>query len=127
MKTRLENLSAFEKAFFTAAFWTADENAPGGVDYRDAGNASELWERLHPVNKKTLLFALHNWKAENASLLEQAGNDEQNGHDLFLTQGGHGSGFFDRGYGETGEKLTAAAHSFGEYTCTIDDEGVFIE
>jgi len=127
MKTRLENLSSFERGFFTAAFWTADENAPGGMDYRDTGNASDLWERLHPINKKTLLYALRNWRVENYDLLEQAGDDEQNGFDLWLTQSHDGSGFWDRGYGEVGDKLTEAAHLFGSYDCTIDEEGVFIE
>jgi hypothetical protein len=122
-----EQLHAFERAFFTAAFWTADDDAPGGMDYRDTGNASDHWERLHPVNKKTLLYALHNWKTENAELLAKAGDDEQNGHDLWLTQGGSGVGFWDRGYGEFGDKLTENAEAFGPYECLIDAEGVFVE
>ena len=122
-----DKLPAFERGFFTAAFWTADDDAPGGMDYRDTGNAADLWERLHPVNKKNLLYALHDWQSLNLELLEQAGTDEQNGQDLWLTQAGHGVGFWDRGYGEIGDKLTEAAHLFGPYECTIDAEGVFIE
>jgi len=126
MKTKLEHLPAFERGFFTAAFWTSDENAPSG-DYRESGNASDHWKRLHPVNKKTLLYALHNWKTEHAELLEQAGDDAQNGHDLWLTQAGHGCGFWDRGYGELGDQLSARSKEFGPYDCSIDDDGVFIE
>jgi hypothetical protein len=123
----LNQLSAFERAFFTAAFWTADDDAPGGMDYSDTGNVSDHWERLHPVNKKTLLYALHDWQTVNSDLLEKAGTNEQNGHDLWLTQARHGAGFWDRGYGETGDKLTEAAHLFGPYDCLISEEGVFIE
>jgi len=31
---------------------------------------------------------------------------EQIGHDYVLTTGGHGAGFWDRGYGEAGERLS---------------------
>lgn len=127
MNTSFNQLPAFERAFFTAAFWTADDDAPGGMDYRDTGNADELWERLHPVNKKTLLYALHDWQAVNAADLAERGDDEASGHDLWLTQAGHGCGFWDRGLGELGERLTDAAKLFGPYDCSIDAEGVFIE
>jgi hypothetical protein len=128
VKSRLENFPAFEKAFFTASFWTADDEAPGGMDYRDTGNAEDHWQRLCPVAKKEMLCRLHNWQIENADLLEKAGDDEQNGHDLWLTQGGHGCGFWDRGYDkEVGEKLSESARNFGEWHCSISDEGVFIE
>lgn len=36
------------------------------------------------------------------------------GHDLWLTRGHHGAGFWDRGLGELGERLTKAAHRLGE-------------
>lgn len=39
---------------------------------------------------------------------------EQAGHDLWLTRNHHGAGFWDRGLGVKGEKLTALAHKFGE-------------
>ena len=127
VKSKLENLPPFERAFFTAAFWTADNDAPGGMDYRDTGNASDHWERLCPVAKKEMMYRLHDWQIENTELLAQAGDDEQNGHDLWLTHGRHGAGFWDRGYGEIGEKLTEASHRFGGWDCTIDSAGVFIE
>jgi hypothetical protein len=131
MKTTFQQLPAFECAFFTAAFWTADDEALGGMDYRNTGNAGELWERLHPANKTAMLARVRAWKEQNAELLteaEGAGQDEeQNGHDLHLTAQGHGVGFWDRGLGELGERLTEAARKFGYYEVSIDSEGVFIE
>lgn len=35
------------------------------------------------------------------------------GHDFWLTRNGHGAGYWDRGLGELGDKLTAAAKTFG--------------
>ncbi len=47
-------------------------------------------------------------------LLDRHGDDEQNGHDFWLTRGGHGAGFWDRGYGKDGDELTALAQEMGE-------------
>ncbi len=38
---------------------------------------------------------------------------EQAGHDFWLTRNGHGAGFWDRGLGALGERLTKAAHAYG--------------
>lgn len=39
---------------------------------------------------------------------------EQAGHDFCLTRNHHGAGFWDRGLGEVGERLTRAAQVYGE-------------
>jgi len=36
------------------------------------------------------------------------------GHDFALTRNGHGTGFWDRGLGETGRRLTDACRPYGE-------------
>lgn len=36
------------------------------------------------------------------------------GHDFILTANRHGAGFWDRGLGERGQRLTEAAHPYGE-------------
>lgn len=35
------------------------------------------------------------------------------GHDFWLTRNGHGAGFWDRGLGELGDRLTEAAKAYG--------------
>ena len=45
------------------------------------------------------------------------------GHDLWLTRNRHGAGFWDRGLGVTGEKLTEAAHSYGSFDLYVGDDG----
>lgn len=56
------------------------------------------------------------------------GNDTgkvgQIGHDYVLTTGGHGAGFWDRGYGELGDKLTEACHADRhEWHAYVTDDG----
>ena len=46
---------------------------------------------------------------------------EQHGHDFALTRNGHGTGFWDRGYGVVGGRLTEAAQAYGEHSVLTDD------
>jgi len=47
---------------------------------------------------------------DNRDLIAESGlDDDQVGHDLWLTRRGHGAGFWDRGLGDIGDKLTEAA------------------
>lgn len=48
----------------------------------------------------------------------------QMGHDFWLTRNHHGAGFWDRGLGELGEKLTTAAHTFGDAELYAGDDGL---
>ena len=49
--------------------------------------------------------------------------DDQIGHDFWLTRNRHGAGFWDRGLGDKGKKLTNIAHSFGSVDPYVDYEG----
>lgn len=50
-------------------------------------------------------------------------DDQQVGHDFWLTRNGHGTGFWDRGLGKVGEQLTQLAKQFGEFELYVDDDG----
>ncbi len=41
---------------------------------------------------------------------------EQFGHDFWLTRNGHGAGFWDRGLGDLGKRLTDASKVYGGVT-----------
>jgi hypothetical protein len=47
-------------------------------------------------------------------------SEAQIGHDFILTRNYHGVGFWDRGLGDAGERLTDVAHSFGEVHAYIN-------
>lgn len=51
---------------------------------------------------------------------------EQAGHDFWLTRNRHGAGFWDRGLGEVGDKLTTAAHSYGDSNLYINRKRVHV-
>lgn len=47
------------------------------------------------------------------------------GHDIALTRNGHGAGFWDRGLGEAGDKLTGWSETLGELTLFEAEDGKF--
>ena len=47
----------------------------------------------------------------------------QLGHDLWLTRNGHGAGFWDRGYGPDGDRLTELCKPMGSDDAYIGDDG----
>lgn len=48
----------------------------------------------------------------------------QAGHDFWLTRNGHGAGFWDRGLGQQGERLTRAAKIYGGVDLYVGDDGL---
>lgn len=45
------------------------------------------------------------------------------GYDFFLTQCGHGTGFWDRGLGDVGDKFSKFAKAFGSVDLYVGDDG----
>ena len=81
---------------------TADGSLPGDIGYCD----------LHPDSLAAIRADCEAWQAENADTLEAAYatgySETQAGIDYFLTRNGHGAGFWDRGLGDIGDKLSDA-------------------
>ena len=55
---------------------------------------------------------------------EQWSGEERAGHDFWLTRNGHGAGFWDRGLGDLGDRLSAAAKVYGECDLYPGDDGL---
>lgn len=49
---------------------------------------------------------------------------EHAGHDFWLNRCGHGAGFWDRGLGELGDRLSDAAKVYGNVDLYIGDDGL---
>lgn len=75
-------------------------------------------EDVLKIREDTDAFVLSCW--DDLKGLDPA----QCGHDFLLTRSGHGAGFWDRGLGEVGERLTAASKPYGDtYAwCHRDDD-----
>lgn len=113
--------------------------SPKVMDMLNSYLEAALWteeERVGPANIESDISddAKIDAYTDIKSFMNKAGSlvDEmepfQVGHDLWLTRNGHGAGFFDRGLGEVGDKLSDIARNMGEkHLFWGDDEKIHIE
>lgn len=108
-------------AYAECAVWAGldndrDPDCPPPLDenYSTDDLAPETWER---IGQECRDFCDACWDDL------QAVDPEQAGHDFHLTRNRHGAGFWDRGLGDVGERLTAAAHAYGEDYLYAGDDG----
>lgn len=110
-------LDAFTRGYIVCAMWTMTDEDGDSCD--DLG--------LHDIAPETIAAAESEcamFQASYRSLLDATGctDDEQHGHDLWLTRNGHGTGFWDRGYDEDiARALTNASKVYGERSWYIGD------
>jgi hypothetical protein len=50
-------------------------------------------------------------------------DSEMSGHDFWWTRNGHGAGYWDRGLGEHGDKLSALAKTYGSCDIYVGGDG----
>ena len=105
-------LDTFTQGYVEAAFWLIDEND------KDATFAD-----LSPEALAEMVKDCRDFQDGNAEDLEEI-DDHQAGVDFWLTRNRHGAGFWDRGHGAKGDRLTQAAHVYGSSDLYRGDDGV---
>lgn len=107
------DLDSFTRGYLETALFTTDPHPPSGCDYVESGRADEMFPLLPAEFIADAKRDCEKFKTENAALLEQAGDDWQNGSDFFYTRHSHGVGFWSRGYpDDVADALTAASTKF---------------
>jgi len=86
------NVHTILKNYLACALWTNEMDSLSYEDFDDESKGYAVVV-IHKFLKAALPFLTDEW------------TDEQIGHDLWLTRGGHGAGFWDRGL-PNGDKLT---------------------
>lgn len=113
---------AAQRHYVITALWTEYEELTGDTLPPGEVDVDLLALPMHPdtreeMNKDVADFIRSNW--DDVKDLDP----EQVGHDFWLTRNGHGVGFWDRGLGELGDRLTAACEPYGEFTLYMGDDG----
>lgn len=116
----ISDLDTFFAHYLECALWSSTDSADegGGCPIDDNYGI----EDIAPV-------VLANLKRECADFIEGNLADladmpaEQAGHDFWLTRNGHGAGFWDRGLGALGRRLSDAARTYGTCDLYIGDDG----
>lgn len=104
----------FLNAYIAAALAlsTDDDDVPLG----------ETPHELHPDTLAKMKADCLAFQVQNADDLKGIPYDLA-GHDFWLTRNGHGTGFWDRGYGYVGDRLTRACKAFPEVDLYVGDDG----
>lgn len=107
MKTDNDFISGMQRGFVECAEWA--ENGYLEERARDENLPYEEGNGFTEAARAKLYAAAKSFYLKNKETLHACGlSPEQCGHDLWLTIHGHGAGFWDRGIGQHGEKLTEA-------------------
>jgi hypothetical protein len=114
-------MDTFTVAYIEAAVWSSFDDEGNPLDQSNAELSDEL--------RNQTVSDCAEFQTAHAALLGEAYetegySDMQAGHDFWLTRCGHGAGFWDRGLGDLGRKLTDAAHSAGNVDLYIGDDGL---
>jgi hypothetical protein len=130
------HLQEFITGYITCALWSGtDQMSESGGEPLDRNYSVEdlAEEARHKIETECQAFLSANsddmdeFCAHNA-IQDRAGRSEASvmecaGHDLWLTRNGHGAGFWDRGAGDAGDRLSAAASALGESLIYVGDDG----
>lgn len=109
------NIDEIVSSYIEAMLWTEVD------EIKDKGIEDLSPESLNSI--KTDVTTFYEKNKELIDMLPAEYGHEQIGHDFWLTRNGHGAGFWDRGLGELGDKLTDATKEFGESNLYIGDDG----
>lgn len=107
-----------ECALWAGLDWSREHygNPPPLDDNYDAGDVAP--SAVAEIRAECEAFAY-------ANAIDLHGLDAgQCGHDFYLTRNHHGVGFWDRGYGEIGDRLTEAANAYGPANLVVCSGGI---
>lgn len=106
-------IESMVRHYVIAGLWASLDNRNGtsaelyGLD-ETHGPDDVSDEAMASIEADCRDFVMANWS-------DLEGMDpEQAGHDFLLTRDHHGAGFWDRGLGVRGDRLTKAAHAYGD-------------
>lgn len=117
----ITELSQMLDAYVACALWSSIDF---GVDGTGDLPMDENYDRddIAPSALAEMRADVEAFYLANAADLTNL-SSEQAGCDFWLTRNRHGAGFWDRGLGAIGDRLSAAAHVYGESALYVGDDG----
>lgn len=127
-------LDAFTQGYIEALFFTecdpsvtAAEVSPGH-EFADGSIPSDVgFSDLSSQTLASIIADCEAFQRDNADDIAaavEAGRPlDHCGHDFWLTRNGHGAGFWDRGLGEVGDRLSDASRAYASADAYFGDDG----
>ncbi len=108
-------------AYIECALWSShDESSSDGGSLM---NENYCYDDISQATQEEMYSDCLDFVTTNAKDLEQL-DPVQVGHDFWLTRNSHGAGFWDRGLGELGKRLTDNCKPYGEVYLYVGDDGL---
>ena len=117
-------LDSFTLAYLECALWAEEDRLEtelgmvpqiSDVAPQCLADIAESCRQFQSANFAELIGA-------NYPLHPSYGPTEMAGHDFYLTRNHHGAGYWDRGLGAIGQRLTDSAHNWGESCPYVGDD-----
>lgn len=132
-----EYLTEFFRGYVACALWCGVwARGPEDTEalHREDSEALDV-DDLDPSVREEMAWECLDFVAANVDDLiayaeRHPGNDHDGGpgdfagHDFWLTRNGHGAGYWDRGDGALGDRLSDASRPYGTYDLMLNDDGV---
>jgi hypothetical protein len=116
--SRHKRIEAMLTGYIECALWSSIDEQPdgnGGPPMDDNYGPEDVSEETMEASRKDCAAFLWYNRKDIRAFMEITGRDYPTvGHDFWLTRNGHGAGFWDRGAGEAGDRLSDAADVYGE-------------
>lgn len=108
------------RGYLACALWLATDGDLGEIHLDETHDITDFAEE----SVRRAGEVCRDFARANASDLDAIDMEAENvGHNFFLTRNGHGSGFWDRGLGIIGDRLTKACKAYGESGVYVGDDG----
>lgn len=116
---------SFLNGYITCALWSSTDNADdsGGEPLDSNYDESDLSPECRAEFERECADFQEANAADLAAYYAAGRDSEHAGHDFWLTRNGHGAGFWDRGLGELGDRLSKASKVYGSVDLVIGTDG----
>jgi len=121
------NLNEMLRAYAVCALWSSTDEDCEPLDKRYSVDdiAPETMQSMR-ADCEDFAKSNHNDLIEYCVAMKRRewSGEEMAGHDFWLTRNGHGAGFWDRGLGAMGDRLTRAAKVYSSVDLYAGDDGL---
>lgn len=111
------SIETFIAAYIETALWASTDSH--GDPLEDFYGLDDL----APATLSQMREDCEDFYQANEVDLEDWADDAQAGHDFWLTRNRHGAGFWDRGRGDLGHRLSEAAYVYSGVDLYVGDDG----
>jgi hypothetical protein len=118
------DLAEVAAAYIECALWSSTDNSDesGGNPLDDGRDESDVADEAWISAVRDCADFLDS-ESDDLDGDECELNNEQVGRDFWLTRNGHGAGFWDRGLGALGDRLSKACEPYGGCDLYLGDDG----